>query len=72
MKESLLKQLQKDNVGTQIMDFIPNNLGINLCSVENVVVRRQKNGEITKIIIDFIPQEPEPKNTVSLEGAVLA
>ena len=72
MKESLLKQLQKDNVGTQIMDFIPNNLGINLCSVENVVVRRQKNGEITKIIIDFIPQEPEPKTTIGLEGAVLA
>ena len=72
MDERMIKQLQKDNVRKQIMDFIPNNLGINLCSVEDIIVRRQKNGEITKIIIDFIPEEPEPKPMVGLEGAVLA
>lgn len=72
MDERMIKQLQKDNVRKQIMDFIPNNLGINLCSVEDIIVRRQKNGEITKIVIDFIPEEPEPKPMVGLEGAVLA
>lgn len=72
MDERMIKQLQKDDVKKQIMEFIPNNLGINLCSVEDVIVRRQKNGEITKIIIDFIPEEPEPKPMVGLEGAVLA
>jgi len=72
MDERMIEQLQKDNVRKQIMDFIPNNLGINLCSVEDIIVRRQKNGEITKIIIDFIPEEPEPKPMVGLDGAVLA
>lgn len=72
MDERIVKRLQKDDVGKQIMDFIPNNLGINLCSVENISVCRQKNGEITKIIIDFIPEEPEPKPMVSLGDAVLA
>jgi hypothetical protein len=68
----MIEQLQKDNVRKQIMDFIPNNLGINLCSVEDIIVRRQKNGEIKKIVIDFIPEEPESKPMVGLEGAVLA
>ena len=72
MKELVFEQLQKDDVKKQIMDFIPNNLGINLCSVEDIIVRRQKNGEITKIVIDFTPEEPEPKPMVGLEGAVLA
>jgi hypothetical protein len=72
MDEQMIKQLQKDNVRKRIMDFIPNNLGINLCSVEDIIVRRQKNGEIKKIVIDFIPEEPESKPMVGLEGAVLA
>ena len=72
MEDYKLKELQKDNVGEQLLSFIPNNLGINLCSVENIHIKRQKNGEIVKIVIDFIPEEPEPKPMVGLEGAVLA
>lgn len=54
---------KKDTVENRLRSFIPNELGINLCSVESINVQRQKNGEIKEIKIVFIPAEPEePKD----------
>ena len=38
-----------------IEEFIVNNLGINLCSVESIDINRQNDGQITDIQIKFIP-----------------
>ena len=45
----------KDRVKQELMQFIPNNLGINLCSVQDIVVNRQEDGQLTDISIKFIP-----------------
>ena len=70
MEEKRLKRLQKDETGKQILSFIPNNLGINLCSVDNVDINRQKNGELKSITIRFIPDNPEPQNDKNYSLAV--
>lgn len=38
-----------------VMRFIPNELGINLISVDDIRVYRQKDGQIKSIHIEFIP-----------------
>ena len=45
----------KDRVKQEVMHFIPNYLGINLCSIEDIVVNRQEDGQLTYISIKFIP-----------------
>lgn len=59
MEDKKLKRLKNDNLGKTLLSFIPNELGINLCSVEDIVINRQKNGELKTITIRFIPEEPE-------------
>ena len=60
MNDKKLKKIKEDKAGKMILSFIPNSLGINLCSVEDICINRQKNGELTSIRIKFIPNEPEP------------
>lgn len=55
MKQSRLEELEKSETAKQIMNFIPNNLGINLCSVKDIEIKRKKDGQIKKIKIEFIP-----------------
>ena len=47
----------KDRVKEEVMKFIPNNLGINLCSVDDIEVTRKADGQIENISIKFIPAE---------------
>ena len=62
MTERRLKTLMKDKTARQILTFIPNNLGINLCSVDDIRIYRQNNGEIKSIHIIFTPTELEDKH----------
>ena len=55
MKDERLKELEQDNVGKEMLAFIPNNLGINLCSVRNITISRQKDGQLKDIHITFNP-----------------
>lgn len=57
MTEIKLTELEKDETTKRIIEFIPNELGINLCSVEDVTVERTLLGEISKIEIKFVPSE---------------
>lgn len=41
---------------------IPNNLGINLCSVKGIVYNRKKDGQLKTLKIIFIPAEKEEEN----------
>lgn len=52
MSHDNLKELENDAVGKQILQFIPNNLGINLCSIEDITINRT-NGKLVSINIDF-------------------
>lgn len=52
MSSDNLKELENDAVGKQILQFIPNNLGINLCSVDNITIDRAGD-KLVSINIDF-------------------
>ena len=69
MKEARLEELSKDKTAEVILKMIPNQLGINLCSVEDVDIVRTMRDEIMSIHITFIPENPtsddELKSTVS-------
>lgn len=39
------------------LDVIPNNLGINLCSVDAIGWQKQDDGQLTSVTIYFIPEE---------------
>ena len=66
MKKRKLNALIKDKTGKELLDFIPNKLGINLCSVADIRIYRQKNGETKRIDILFAPEEPEEKKDSKL------
>ena len=70
MTDRKLKKLEKDTVGKTLLSFIPNELGINLCSVEDIDIHRQNNGELKSITIRFIPENPEPQNDKDYSSAV--
>ena len=55
MDNARFDMLNSDETTKRIMNFIPNELGINLCSVDDVVVNRQTDGQITDIQIKFVP-----------------
>lgn len=70
MTDRKLMKIKKDNVGKTLLSFIPNELGINLCSVEDISIIRQNNGELKSITIRFIPDNPEPQNDKNYSSAV--
>lgn len=70
MTDKMLMKIKKDNVGNTLLQFIPNELGINLCSVEDIDIIRQNNGELKSIKIRFIPDDPEPQKDKIYSSAV--
>ncbi len=39
------------------LEVIPNNMGINLCSVDSIGWQEQDDGQLTNLTIYFIPKE---------------
>ena len=70
MTDKKLMKIKKDNVGKTMLSFIPNDLGINLCSVEDISIIRQNNGELKSITIRFIPDNPEHQKDKNYFSAV--
>lgn len=70
MTDKKLKKIEKDKVGKTLLSFIPNELGINLCSVDDIYINRQENGELKSITIRFIPENPEPRKDKNYSSAV--
>ena len=70
MTDKKLTKIKKDNTGKTLLAFIPNELGINLCSVEDIDIIRQENGELKSITIRFIPDNPEPSKDKYYSSAV--
>ena len=53
MNDERLNRVQKDSTGEAVMSFIVNTLGINLCSVRDIRISRQKDGQLKDIQIVF-------------------
>lgn len=69
MTNKKLREIKKDNIGKILLSFVPNELGINLCSVDDIDIVRQENGELKSITIRFIPDNPElSKNTITVHN----
>ena len=45
-----------DKLKKLIMEFIVNNMGINLCSVDDIVIDYETDGQVRNINISFIPK----------------
>ena len=61
MNKRRLNNLMKDDTAKHILHFIPNELGVNLCSVKDVKIERQKDNQITDIHIIFEPKTETDK-----------
>ena len=58
-QNSLLKDMKEDPAANKLGEFIVNQLGINIVSVDGIKVERQKDGQITDIHIAFTPAPKE-------------
>ena len=68
MKHEELKVTNQDNLNEAYcplpLSVIPNQMGINLCSVESVAWAKQDDGQLVSLTINF---NPEPKETANAE-----
>ena len=64
-------ELIKDE--NSFINAIPNNLGINLCSVEGIEYERRKDGQLESLTIRFLPSIDDLNiiNTSNSEGQLL-
>lgn len=62
--------IQENN---SFINSIPNNLGINLCSVEGIEFERRKDGQLESLTIKFLPSINDLNiiNTSNSEGKLL-
>ena len=51
--------IDKDVCCSFPLEIIPNNMGINLCSVEGITWTRQDDGQLVSLTIHFIPSKQE-------------
>lgn len=58
-QSNLIQDMKEDAAANKLGEFIVNQLGINLVSVDGIKVERQKDGQITDIHISFIPSPKE-------------
>ena len=49
------------------LDVFPNQMGINLCSVEGMTWTKLGDGQLVSIIVHFIPAKVKPVNPATLE-----
>lgn len=54
---NVLDDMKSDNVAEMLGHFIVNRLGINLCAVDRIKVRRQSDQQIKEIVVKFIPAD---------------
>ena len=66
MTQEKIKNLEKNETARRLMNFLPNELGINLSSVKDIIINRQEDGQIKTIEIIFCPTNNE-KTTKTFE-----
>jgi len=55
-----VKELIETNESPLALSVIPNNMGINLCSVDSITWTRQNDGQLVNLTINFVPAEITP------------
>ncbi len=50
-----IKELIETEQSPLPIEVIPNNMGINLCSVDSITWTRQKDGQLVNLTINFCP-----------------
>lgn len=63
-QSNILQDMKEDVAANKLGEFIVNQLGINLVSVDGIKVDRQHDGQITDIHVAFIPS-PKEESTAS-------
>lgn len=63
-----ISDLIESNESPLPLSVIPNNMGINLCSVEAVSWTRQEDGQLVSLTIHFLPSGTTPENPQSSAG----
>ena len=48
--------IKKSGISPLPLEIIPNNMGINLCSVEGLSWTQQEDGQLVNLTIHFIPE----------------
>ena len=56
-------ELLKTEESPLTLNVIPNNMGINLCSVESLTWTRQDDGQLVNLMIHFVPSDPPTEET---------
>ena len=67
MNEIKLNEMQTNETKKAIMQFIVNNLGINLCSVRDIYISKQKDGQLKNIQITFNPSEMSANQKIVMD-----
>lgn len=52
-----VEEILKDGGCPLPVDVIPDRMGINLCSVKSLTWTKQPDGQLTELVINFIPGE---------------
>lgn len=55
--KKITELVENDNYCPIPISVIPNNMGINLCSVDAISWQKQNDGQLTQLTIYFIPEE---------------
>lgn len=55
MTQEKIKNLEKNETARRLMNFLSNELGVNLSSVKDIIINRQEDGQIKTIEIIFCP-----------------
>ncbi len=70
--ETILKKvsdiIENDEYCPIPLEVIPNNMGINLCSVDSVSWQKQEDGQLVNISIYFKPNQPASSGLETREG----
>ena len=55
-----VSELVKNNETCPLpLEVIPNQMGINLCSVDGISWQKQSDGQLVNLTIHFLPTEPK-------------
>ena len=64
VKHKTVEELIKSKESPLPLKVIPDNMGINLCSVDSLSWTKQEDGQLISLTINFIPAIKERNNEV--------
>ena len=59
--KTIVDIVEKEEYCPLPISIIPNNMGINLCSVDSITWTKQEDGQLVNLTINFMPASEAPK-----------